>query len=288
MKTLKEYIEEAEDNKVAIGHFNISDLVGFWAIVNASKKLDLPVIIGVSEGEREFFGVKQIEALVDDLQTEGMPIFLNADHTYSLDKIKEVVDVGFDSVITDSADKSFEENIKLTKEVVAYKKKKRRKILIEAELGFIGKSSNLLDKIPEGAGFTDEMMTKPDEAEEFVKQTGIDMLAPAVGNIHGMLKSGHNPKLNIERIKRLRAAAGVPLVLHGGSGINDYEFKQAIEAGISIIHINTEIRLAYKKGIQKALLEKPDEIAPYKFLKPGLEAMQLVIEQRLKLFNGIV
>lgn len=288
MKTLREFVEEAEDNKVAIGHFNISDLVGFWAIVNASKKLDLPVIIGVSEGEREFFGVKQIEALVDDLQTEGMPIFLNADHTYSLDKIKEVVDVGFDSVITDSADKSFEENIKLTKEVVAYKKKKRRKILIEAELGFIGKSSNLLDKIPEGAGFTDEMMTKPDEAEEFVKQTGIDMLAPAVGNIHGMLKSGHNPKLNIERIKRLRAAAGVPLVLHGGSGINDYEFKQAIEAGISIIHINTEIRLAYKKGIQKALLEKPDEIAPYKFLKPGLEAMQLVIEQRLKLFNGIV
>ncbi len=288
MKTLREFVEEAEDKKVAIGHFNISDIVGFWAIVNTSKKLNLPVIIGVSEGERDFFGVKQIEALVDDLQTEGLPIFLNADHTYSLDRIKEVVDIGFDSVITDSADKPFDENVKLTKEVVAYKNKKKKKMLVEAELGFIGKSSNLLDKIPEGAGFTDEMMTKPEEAEEFVKQTGIDMLAPAVGNIHGMLKSGHNPKLNIERIKRLRAAAGIPLVLHGGSGITDYEFRQAIEAGISIIHINTEIRLAYKKGIQKALSEKPDEIAPYKFLRPGLEAMELVIEQRLKLFNGLI
>lgn len=288
MKTLREFVEEAEDKKVAIGHFNISDIVGFWAIVNTAKKLNLPVIIGVSEGERDFFGVKQIEALVDDLQTEGLPIFLNADHTYSLEKIKEVIDIGFDSVITDSADKPFDENVKLTKEVVAYRNKKKKKILIEAELGFIGKSSNLLDKIPEGAGFTDEMMTKPEEAEEFVKQTGVDMLAPAVGNIHGMLKSGHNPKLNIERIKRLRAAAGVPLVLHGGSGINDYEFKQAIDAGISIIHINTEIRLAYKKGVQKAFLEKPDEIAPYKFLRPGLEAMQQVIEQRLKLFNNLV
>ncbi len=288
MKSLREYVEEAEDKKVAIGHFNISDIVGFWAIVNTSKKLKLPVIIGVSEGERDFFGVRQIEALVDDLQTEGLPIFLNADHTYSLDRIKEVVDIGFDSVITDSADKPFDENVKLTKEVVAYRKKKKKKILVEAELGFIGKSSNLLDKIPEGAGFTDEMMTKPEEAEEFVKQTGIDMLAPAVGNIHGMLKSGHNPKLNIERIKRLRVAAGIPLVLHGGSGITDYEFKQAIEAGISIIHINTEIRFAYKKGIQKALSEKPDEIAPYKFLRPGLEAMELVIEQRLKLFNGLI
>ena len=288
IKTLREYIEEAEEKKVAIGHFNISDIVGFWAIVNTSKKLNLPVIIGVSEGERDFIGVKQAEAIVDGLQTEGLPIFLNADHTYSVERVKEVIDIGFDAVIIDSADKPFEENVKITKEVVAYRKKKKRKILVEAELGFIGKSSNLLDKIPEGAGFTDEMMTKPKEAEEFVKQTGIDMLAPAVGNIHGMLKSGHNPKINIERIKRLRSAAGIPLVLHGGSGINDYEFKQAIEAGISIIHINTEIRLAYKKGIQKALSEKPDEIAPYKFLKPGLEAMQAVIEQRLKLFNNLV
>lgn len=288
MKSLREYIEEAEDKKVAIGHFNISDMVGFWAIVNTSKKLNLPVIIGLSEGERDFFGVKQIKALVDDLQTEGMPIFLNADHTYSLEKIKEVIDIGFDSIITDSADKPFEENVRYTKEVVEYKKKKKRKILVEAELGFIGRSSNIIDKIPEGASFTDEMMTKPEEAEEFVKQTSIDMLAPAVGNIHGMLKSGHNPKLNIERIKRIRDVAGVPLVLHGGSGITDYEFKQAIDAGISIIHINTEIRLAYKKGIQKALSEKPDEIAPYKFLRPGLEAMQQIIEQRLKLFNRLI
>ncbi len=285
---LKDFIEEAEEKKVAIGHFNISDIVGFWAVVNASKKLNVPVIIGVSEGERAFLGVKQARALVDTIQEEGAPVFLNADHTYSLEKVEEVIDAGFNAVIIDKADQPLEENIKITKEVISLRKNKKSKILVEAELGFIGKSSNLLDAIPEGAGFTDEMMTKPDEAERFVKETGVDLFAPAVGNIHGMLKSGHNPKLNIERIKRIKAAAGVPLVLHGGSGINDYEFKQAIEAGISIIHLNTEIRLAYKKALQNFLKDKPDEIAPYKFLKPGMDAMQIVIEQRLRLFNSLV
>ncbi len=289
---MREYIAEAEEKKIAISHFNISDSVGFWAVVNAAKKLNLPAIIGVSEGERDFIGVKQVKALVDTIKTEGFPIFLNADHTYSVDRVKEVVNAGFDAAIIDGAEKSFEENIKITKESVEYKNYNlpaqagNPEILIEGELGFIGKSSKVWDKVPEGA---DAAMTKPEEAAEFVKETGVDLFAPAVGNIHGMAKNLNInfEKLDIERIKQIREAAGVPLVLHGGSGIKDEEFKQAIAAGISIIHINTELRVAYKQGLQKSLSENPDEVAPYKILRPARDAMQAVVEKRMMLFANL-
>jgi fructose-bisphosphate aldolase class II len=270
---------------VAIGHFNISNLEGFWAVTNAAKNLNLPVIIGVSEGERDFVGIKQIKALVDTMKADGRPVFLNADHTYSVDRVKEVVDAGFDAAIIDEAEKSFNENLQLTKAAVDYKNSKNPEIIIEGELGFIGKSSKVLDAIPEGVNFTDEMMTKPEEARDFVMQTKVDLFAPAVGNVHGMVKGG-DPKLNIGRIKEIKEATGIPLVLHGGSGNTDEEFKQAIQAGISIIHINTEIRLAYKQGLQKSLAEFPEEIAPYKYLKPAIKEMQLVVERRLALFNS--
>ena len=286
MKTLREYIKLAEETKTAIGHFNISDMVGFWAVVGAAKNLNLPVIIGVSEGERDFLGVKQIKVLVDTLKQENLPIFLNADHTYSVDRIKEVVDAGFDAAIIDGAEKDFAENSRITKESVDYKNSVRPEMIIEGELGFIGKSSKILESIPEGAEFSDEMMTKPEEAREFVQSTGIDLFAPAVGNIHGMVKGG-DPKLNIKRIREIKESTRMPLVLHGGSGNTEEEFRNAIAAGISIVHINTEIRLAYKQSLLKFFSENPDEIAPYKFLRPGLLAMQSVIEHKLRLFNNL-
>ena len=286
IKTLREYIAEAEEKKIAIGHFNISNSEGFWAVVNASKILNLPVIIGVSEGERDFIGIKQVKALVDTVKALDLPIFLNADHSYSVERIKEVVDTDFDAAIIDGAEKSFEENLKMTKDSVEYKNLKNPKILIEGELGFIGKSSKMLLELPENAEISLETMTKPEEASEFVKETGVDLFAPAVGNIHGMIKSG-NPKLNIERIKEIREATRTPLVLHGGSGITDEEFKQAILAGISIVHINTELRLAYRQALQKSLNEFPDEIAPYKYLRPAREAMQAVVEKRMMLFANL-
>lgn len=286
MKILCEYIKEAEEKKIAIGHFNISNSEGFWAVVGACKKLNLPAIIGVSEGERDFIGIKQIKVLIDTIKAEGLPIFLNADHTYSIDRVKEVIDAGFDAVIIDGAEKSFDENLIMTKESVDYKNSKNPEILIEGEYGFIGKSSKILDELPEGIEISENTMTKPEEAAEFVRQSEIDLFAPAVGNIHGMVKGG-NPKIDIERIRQIRESAVVPLVLHGGSGITDDEFKQAIEAGISIIHINTELRLAFKQGIQKSLIDDPDEIAPYKYLKPAVQAMQAVVEKRMALFAGL-
>ena len=286
MKTLKEIINNAEKNNIAVGHFNISNIEGLHAIFNVAKKLNLPVIIGVSEGERDFIGVKQVVALVKSLREEyDYPIFLNADHTYSFERVKEVVDAGFDSVIFDGAKLSTEENIKITKQCVEYARNINPNILVEGELGFIGSSSKILDEIPEDINLDENSLTKPEEAKEFVEQTGIDLFAPAVGNIHGMLRHGKDPSLNSELIKEIRKEAGVPLVLHGGSGTSDEDFKKAIKAGISIIHINTELRLAYKKAIQLSLQENPDEIAPYKIMKGVVLAIEKIAEERLRLFN---
>lgn len=282
MKTLREWIAEAEKSKVAIGHFNISDSSGFNAVIEAARELGVPVIIGVSEGEREFVGLEAAVALVRGARASGVPVFLNADHTYSFGKVCAAVDAGFDSVIIDAADKPFEENVSTTTQTVKYAKNSGRDVLVEAELGFIGKSSKILEDIPEGV--SEETQTDPEDAKKFVKETGIDLLAPSVGNIHGMVKSGQ-PRLNIERIRAVRKAAGVPLVLHGGSGIADEDFLAAIDAGISVIHINTELRVAYKEGIEEGL--KSGDIAPYKYLAKGVEEMKKVALDRLKLFNKL-
>jgi fructose-bisphosphate aldolase, class II len=288
MKTLKECIAEAESKKTAIGHFNISNLEGVWAAFGAAQKLNLPVIIGVSEGEREFVGVKQIAAVIKSIREEyDYPIFLNADHTYSFEKVKEAVDAGFDAVIVDGAQLPFEDNVKLAKQCVEYAKSVNPNILIEGELGYIGTSSKLLDALPEGVTTSGEGLTHPDQAKQFVEATSVDLLAPAVGNVHGMMKVGNDPRLDIPRIKDIRQAAGVPLVLHGGSGTVDEDFVNGIHNGIAIVHINTELRVGFRKGLELALQEHPDEIAPYKYLKEALKAMEKVAEGRLKLFNGI-
>ena len=129
-------------------------------------------------------------------------------------------------------------------------------------------------------------MTTPEDAKAFVEATGVDMLAPSVGNIHGMVKGG-NPRLHPERVKAIRDACGVPLVLHGGSGTMNEDFLECIKNGVDIVHINTEIRVAYRDGIKQSLIENPDEVAPYKFLKPGMLAVQKVVEERMKLFANI-
>jgi fructose-bisphosphate aldolase class II len=288
MKTLKQSVLEAREKKVAIGHFNISNLEALWGIFKAAQSLNVPVIIGVSEGERDFVGVKQAVALVKSIREEfDYPIYLNADHTYSFDRVKEAIDAGFDSVIIDGAKLSFEENVKLTKQCVEYAKASGREVLVEAELGYIGQSSKVLDEIPEGVLLDESSLTDPVKAKEFVDMTGIDMLAPAIGNFHGMLRGGVDPKLNIERTKEIYETTGIPLTLHGGSGNSEDDFKQAIANGVSIVHINTEIRVAFRDAVKKSLQENPEEVAPYKFLKPGVKAVQEVVEKKLRFFNNL-
>ena len=291
--TLRETIADARAKNTAIGHFNISTLDGIWAVVDAARELNVPVIIGVSEGERDYVGVKQVAAIVKTIREDRAKadpdapgIFLNADHTYSFDRVKEAIDAGFDSVIFDGAQLSIEENIKQTRLCVDYARKSGRDIIVEGELGFIGTSSKILDAIPEGAAVGEAMLTKPEDAIRFVRETGVDLLAPAVGNIHGVVRGG-DPALNIKRVKEISEAADIPLVLHGASGNTADDIRNTVKSGVVIVHVNTELRIAYRTGLMKSLSENPDEVAPYKFLRPAKLAMQKVVEEKLHIIAGV-
>lgn len=290
MQTLKEILMDAHVNGEkgqAIGHFNATTVEMVWGIFDAARKVNVPVVVGFSEGERDFFGVKQAPMFIKSLREEyNFPIYCNADHTYSVERVKEAIDVGFDAVIYDGAKLSTEENTANTKACVDYARQTRPDVLVEAEMGYIGTSSKMWDKVPEGASQGEAMFTKPEEAKAFVEATGIDLFAPAVGNIHGMFKGGANPALDISRIKEVKEAAGVPLVLHGGSGITDENFREAILAGISLIHVSTEIRVAYRKALDDFLASDKDELAPYRIFKPSREAVADVVEKKLLLFSG--
>jgi len=289
MKSLIQIIKEAETKKVAVGHFNISDCVALKGIFLAAKELNLPVIIGVSEGEREFVGIKRIADIIKSIREEfnDYPIFLNADHTKSLEAVEAVARAGYDAVLFDASHLKLEENIKFTREAVARAKYIKPDILVEGEIGYIGAGSMILKEIPKGTAIKPEDLTKPEQAARFVAETKVDLLAPAVGNIHGMLEGAPMPNLNIKRVKEIKTAGGIPLVLHGGSGISDEDFREAIATGISIVHINTELRLAWRRGLERAFKEKPEEIAPYKLLPRAVEEIKEGVYNRLKLFNRL-
>lgn len=287
MKDLLTVLREASEKKVAVGHFNISDLVGLKAIFETSKKLNFPVIIGTSEGEREFIGVGQAVALVKNLrQLFDYPIFLNADHTHSLDKVKEAALAGYDLIVFDGSKLPFLENIQQTKKAIEIAKSINPQILVEGEIGYIGSSSEIIDEVP----IESQTLTTPSDAKQFVDETGVDILAPAVGNMHGLLQSmvsGETQKhLNIELIDQIRLSTGKFMTLHGGSGTADDDFKACIKAGITIVHINTEIRIAWRKGIEQGLVENPKVVAPYKILPPAVLEISKVVENRLNLFNS--
>jgi fructose-bisphosphate aldolase, class II len=287
MTSLREVLKQAEADSVAVGHFNFSDLAAFNAIVAAARDKKLPVIVGVSEGEREFTGVRQAAALVNAIRDEyDYPIFLNADHTHSIAKAEAAAKAGFDEIIFDGSAMPLDENIAQTKKAIEAIKSINPAILVEGEIGWIGASSVVLDKIPEGVG----VLTTPDEAKDFVEATKVDVLAPAVGNMHGMLASmvhgEAHKQLDIERIMKIKAAARIFMTLHGGSGTNDNDFKRAIKAGMTIVHVNTELRLAWRRGIEAALAAQPNEVAPYKILPAAVEAVKKMVSSRLELFNS--
>ena len=280
--TYRQTIEHAREHKISIGHFNISNLEALKGIVQAAVNLNVPVIIGVSEGERDFVGIKQIVALVKAYreQYRNHPIFLNADHTYSFERVKEAIDAGFDSVIIDGAKLSIDENILIAKKSVDYAKKCGRDVIVEGEIGYIGTSSKILDEIPEGVS-----VTTVDECKKFVEATGVHMLAPAVGNVHGLLRSGVNPTLKIDLIKEISEALNMPLVLHGASGISSEDLENASQNGMTIVHYNTELRIAFRDAVKKFLEKNPDEVAPYKIMATSVDAVQRVVEEKLKIMN---
>jgi len=287
MQTLRDRLEEAQKNAVAIGHFNVADLVLLRAVFAAAQELNVPVIIGVSEGEREFIGTRQVAVLVQSLREEfDFPIFINADHTHSLGKAIDAAEAGFDSIVFDLSTLPFEENVRQTKDGVETLKKINPAILIEGEIGDIGTGSEIHEKVLD----VSKGLTSASEAKRFAEAAGIDILAPAIGNMHGivrsMVKGEVRKHLDIERIAQIKSAAQIPLTLHGGSGTDDEDLRKAIAAGINIVHINTELRVAWRRGLEGALAKQPDQVVPYKMLPLAMEPVRQVALLRLKLFNN--
>jgi len=280
---LNEILLKATKQGWSTGHFNISNLEQLKGIVAAAKELQSPLLIGLSEGERKFFGIKNAVSLIRSIRQEtGLPIFLNPDHSHSVESAKEAFDAGFDSVHIDLSSRPLEENIRGTKEVVDYVKSKDPDVSVEAELGYLRGES----KKQENIEIKEEDLTKPEEAAEFVEKTGIDRFSGAYGNIHGI--AAQMPKLDVERIRAIRSILPekICMVLHGGSGISDDEIKEAISAGIANIHINTEIRIAFTEALRQAL-EGNDETTPYKYLEPAVAAVKQKAEEKLRLFGSL-
>ena len=252
--TLRDVLTQLEKEGAALGHFNVSDQVLLKAVVAAAAETKLAVLIGASEGEREFFGARQLAALVKaEREESGLPLFLNADHTHSLAKAIEAANAGFDAVTIDFSALPFEENAARTKETVQAIKAINPGILAEGEIGDIGTGSEIKETAQGGR------LSTPEEARQFVEATRIDNLAPAVGNMHGMLKSMVQGKTK----KHLDLAAG-----------------------INIIHINTELRVAWRESLGEGLTRDANEVVPYKILRPVVDAVKLVVSSRLRLFHG--
>ena len=295
---LAEIFLRARKEGWSTGHFNASELDHFRAIVEACSEAGTPAMVGMSEGERKHFGLGEAVAVRDALRRDfKIPIFLNADHTKSVDAARQAIDVGFDSIHIDLSALSFEENVSGTREIVDYTKARYSELIaghsnilqnvgmsVEGELGYLkGESKIQKEKIE----VNPEDYTKPEEAKEFVEKTGVDRLAVVVGNIHGI--SLDEPNLDIERIRAIRDVIPeeVALVLHAGSGIPDDQIRAAIAAGIANIHINTDLRVAFVKELRKSLEEHLDEVAMYKLDAEALAAMKRVVMEKLKLFGSV-
>ena len=283
---LREKLRAAEEGHYALGHFNFSELVVLKAVAAAARDFGTPVVVGVSESEREFVGVRQAAALVKSIREEsGIDIFLNADHTHSLEKAVAAAKAGFDMVVFDVSKVSFDENVKQTCAAVEALKSINPDIIVEGEIGYIGTSSAIHAEIPKDMS----PLSTAEEAKQFVDATKVDALAPAVGNMHGMLKSMVSGKehkhLDIGRIAEIKRASGVFLTLHGGSGTDARQITAAIQAGINLVHINTELRVAWRRGLEGALAEHPDEVAPYHLLPAAYDSVSQVVHQWLQTYR---
>ena len=286
---MKEILKKAQAGHYAIGAFNFSTAEVLKAIVVKAREMNAPIIVATSENEAEFFGMREAAALVDAWRHGSkLPIILNLDHGKKLATIKKAIAAGYSAIHFDGSSLSYEENIKQTKAVVDYIREVEetfdREIIIEGELGYLRGASAVH---AEALEIKPEDLTKPEQAKEFVEKTGVDSLAIVIGNAHGVFAKGEE-RLNLERLAQIKEAIGsrVFLVLHGGSGIPAEDVKKAIEIGIVKVNINTELRIAYKEGLEEGLKDKPDETTPYKILEHSFDDVKKVVEEKIRLFGS--
>lgn len=282
---LKKLVEKAEKENYAIGAFNTSNLEITLGIARAAVKLKAPVIIQVSERTIKFAGLKPITHIVETIaknEAVGVPVVLHLDHGKKFSSVAECIEAGFTSIMIDASDLAFDENVKITKMAVDYAHK--RGIWVQGELGRVVKG---LDEVEKNK-VREETMTDPNEAGEFVKETGVDILAAAIGNVHGVDKifSGV-PELDYKRLGQIKAKIGkIPLVLHGASGIKGKDIKKAINSGVRVVNIDTEIRLAFTNALRDSLLKYKTEIDPREIMKEPIDAVQKLVEEKIIMFGS--
>jgi len=286
-KSLSSWLSLAQHSPWAIPHFNVSTTDQVQTIVEVCVEHASPLIIGVSEGEVDFIGYDVIRDVVTLWRDKtGLPIFLNADHHHSLESAKRAIDAGFDSVNIDCSLQSEIDNVAETKAVVAYahshvaRKNFSRsfEVNVEGEIGALPtQSSEVMNK---RVKIDPATLTTPDQAQRYVDVTGVDRLTPAVGTLHGIEPGGRNPHIDIDRLKQIAEIITIPVTLHGCSGTPTADIKKALPY-LSNIHINTDLRVAYTKGLRS---EIDDTTTPYKYLTPADEEMKKVVEKYVKLF----
>ncbi|MEW6661828.1 MAG: class II fructose-1,6-bisphosphate aldolase [Bacillota bacterium] len=275
---LKTLMTAAEEGKYAVGAFNCNNMEIVQAIIQAAEAEKAPVIIQASQGAIKYAGLAYITGLVRVAAAQAsVPVCLHLDHGTSFEQVIRCIRDGFTSVMIDGSKLPLEENIALTKKVLDVARAVG--VSVEAELGKIGGTEDDITVSEREA-----LMTDPDEAKYFVEKTGVDALAIAIGTAHGRYKG--EPKLDFERLKRVRELVQIPIVLHGSSGVPDEAIRTAIELGVRKVNIDTNIREAFVKGVREALAADPDEIDPRKVLGPAREEMTKVVREKIRLFRG--
>ncbi len=271
---LKELIYSLKENQ-ALLHYNVATFEQIKAGILAVRETKLPLIFGVSEGERNYLGEDLIKEIID-FYKKDLPVFLNADHSKSFETAKKALDLNYDAVLFDGSEYFIDDNIKITKELITFREAKN--ILIEGEVGYLPGKSEIQKEIE----IKEEYLTKPEEALKFVEETKVDLLAVSIGNVHGITAT--EPILDFERGKKIYELVKIPLVLHGGSGISLENLKKAASCGFKIIHLNTEFRKIWKEKLQEEL--KKESVTPYKILEPVIEEIKKkIIYYQENLFN---
>jgi len=279
-------MQRSRQQKFAVGAFNIDNQETLIAVVQAAQKLNAPVLVEVSDGEVKALGLENIRDMVDNYRAEyGVEMYINLDHSPSVEAAKRGIDAGFEFIHIDISqanhDASLEEIIAKTKEVVEYAK--FTGALVEAEERYFMGSSNVHTETIDYEEVK-KYNTKPDEALDFVTKTGIDTLAVQIGNLHGLYPV---PKqLDLELLQRIRDTIQCQISLHGGSGTPLHYFEDAAKIGVSKVNINSDMRYAFRKTLEKVLADNPDEYAVVKLMPEVYGAVQKVVEEKINAFGS--
>lgn len=280
--SMVEMLNKAHEGHYAVGQFNINNLEWVSAILDECQALKAPVILGVSEGAIKYMGgCKTIVGLVEGYIEENnitVPVALHVDHGSSFEVCKKAIDAGFTSVMIDASHHPLEENIQLTKQVVDYAH--AHGASVEAELGHVGGQED--NVVSQGVLYADK-----DECLRLVKETGVDALAPALGSVHGPYHG--EPKLGFKEMQEINKLVGIPLVLHGGSGIPDFQLKKAIDRGTCKINVNTENQQAFAAIVRNiCATTDPEKVYdPRKILGPAKQGIRDVVKAKCEVFGCI-